>query len=160
MKLWFSLTLVCCALVCLFLSCTRVVGLNHPWQVVGSGPWLDRSRELASDAPTVSVVTSIECDSARAGPWQSLVLDGALTADHLALPGPGTHGPPKTDQALASYRSSRQLRPTPSSNLPHEITGFQAPNRRIGVLQQPLASQGRRPFVLVRGVNIGTMVII
>src|SRR5664280_1306576 len=82
MKLWFSLTLVCCALVYLILSFTRVVGLNHPWQVVGSGPWLDRGREPASDAPTVSVVTSIEFDSACAGPWQSLVLDGALTADH------------------------------------------------------------------------------
>ena len=128
MKLWFSLTLVCCALVGLFLSFTRVVGPNHPWQVVGSGPWLDRGREPAFDAPTVSVVTSIEFDSARAGPWQSLALDGALTADHLAPSGPGTLGPPKTDEALANYRSSRQLRLTPSSNLPHEITGFQAPN--------------------------------
>lgn len=128
MKLWFSLTLVCCALVGLFLSFTRVVGPKHPWQVVGSGPWLDRGREPAFDAPTVSVVTSIEFDSARAGPWQSLALDGALTADHLAPPGPGTLGPPKTDEALANYRSSRQLRLTPSSNLPHEITGFQAPN--------------------------------
>ena len=128
MKLWFSLTLVCCALVGLFLSFTRVVGPNHPWQVVGSGPWLDRGREPAFDAPTVSVVTSIEFDSARAGPWQSLALDGALTADHLAPPGPETHGPPKTDGALASYGSSRQLKPTPSSTLLHEITGFQAPN--------------------------------
>ena len=128
MKLWFSLTLVCCALVCLFLSCTRVVGLNHPWQVVGSGPWLDRGRESASDAPTVSVVTSIEFDSACAGPWQSLVLDGALTADHLAPPGPGTHGPPKTDEALARYRSSWQLKSTPSSNLRHEIADFQGSN--------------------------------
>ena len=128
MKLWFSLTLACCTLVCLILSFTRVVGLNQAWQVVGSGPWLDRAREPASDAPTVPVVTSIEFDSARAGPWQSLVLDGALTADHLAPPGPETHGPPKTDGALASYRSSRQLKPTPSSTLLHEITGFQAPN--------------------------------
>ena len=128
MKLWFSLTLVCCALVGLFLSFTRVVGPNHPWQVVGSGPWLDRGREPAFDAPTVSVVTSMKFDSARAGPWQSLILDGALTADHLAPPGPETHGPPKTDGALASYGSSRQLKPTPSSTLLHEITGFQAPN--------------------------------
>src|SRR5271165_2069999 len=92
MKLWFSLTLVCCALVCLILSLPQPAGLNHPWQVVGSGPWLDQVREPASDAPTVPVVTSIEFDSARAGPWQSLVLDGALTADHLAPPGPETHG--------------------------------------------------------------------
>ena len=89
MKLWFSLTLVCCALVGLFLSLTRLIGLNHRWQVVGSGPWLDRGKEPASDVPTVSVVTSIEFDWARAGPWQSLVLDGALTADYLAPPGPG-----------------------------------------------------------------------
>src|SRR5664280_43066 len=124
MRLWFSLTLVCCALVYLILSFTRVVGLNHPWQVVGSGPWLDRGREPASDAPTVSVVTSIEFDSARAGPWQSLVLDGALTADHLPPPGPGTHGPPKNDEALASYRSSRRLRPTPSSKFPTKLLAF------------------------------------
>jgi len=125
MKLWFSLTLVCCALVCLFLSFTRVVGLNHPWQVVGSGPWFDRGREPVSEAPTVSLVTSIEFDSARAGPWQSLVLDGALTADHLAPPGSETHGPPKTDEALARYRSTWQLKSTPSSNLRHEIADFQ-----------------------------------
>src|SRR5271167_2384892 len=126
MKLWFRLTLVCCVLVCLLLSLTQVVGLNHPWQVVGSGPWLDRGREPVSDALTVSVITSMEFDSARAGPRQSLVLHGALPADHLAPPGPETHGPPMTDGALQSYRSSRQLRPTPSSNLFHEITGFQA----------------------------------
>ena len=128
MKLWFRLTLVGCLLVCLLLSLTRALGLNHPWQVVSSGPWLDRGKEPVSDAPTVSVVTSMEFDSARAGPWQSLILDGALTADHLAPPGPETHGPPKTDGALASYGSSRQLKPTPSSTLLHEITGFQAPN--------------------------------
>jgi hypothetical protein len=128
MKLWFRLTLVCCVLVGLLLSLTPALGLNHPWQVVGSGPWLDRGREPVSDAPTVSVVTSREFDSARAGPRQSLVLDGPLTTDHLAPPGPETHGPPKTDGALVSYRSSRQLKPTPSSTLLHEITGFQAPN--------------------------------
>ena len=127
MKRWFSLTLVGCALVCLFLSFTRVVGLNHPWQVVGSGPWFDRGREPGSEAPTVSL-SSLELDSARAGPWQSLVLDGALTADHLAPPGPGTHGPPKTDEALARYRSSWQLKSTPSSNLRHEIADFQGSN--------------------------------
>jgi|SRR5208283_1204841 len=117
MKLWFPLTLVCCALVCMFLSFTRVLGLNHPLQVVGSGPWLDRGREPASDAPTVSVVTNMEFDSTLAGPQQSLVLDGPLTADHLAPPGPETHGPPKTYEALTKCRSSQQLKPTPSSNV-------------------------------------------
>ena|SRR5271167_1133300 len=128
MKLWFRLTLVCCLLVCLLLSLTPALGLNHPWQVVGSGPWLDRGREPMSDGPTVSVVTSMEFDSARAGPPQSLVLHGALTADHLAPPGPETQGPPRKDGALASHRSSRQLKPTPSSTLLHKITGFRAPN--------------------------------
>ena len=120
MKLWSSLTLVGCALVCLFLSFTRVVGLHHPWQVVGSGPWFDRGREPVSDAPTVSLVTNIGFDSARAGPWQSLDLDTTLTADDLAPPGSETHGPPKTDEALARYRSSWQLKSMPLSNHRHE----------------------------------------
>ena len=118
MKLWFRLTVVCCVLMRSLLSLTPVLGLrSHPWQVVGSGPWLDRGRGPVSDAPRVSVLTSMEFDSARAGPQQSLVLDGPLTTDHLAPPGPATHGPPKTDGALATYRSSRQLKPTPSSTL-------------------------------------------
>ncbi len=44
-----------------------------------------------------------------------------------------------TDRASASCRSSPQLNPTPSSNLLGEITGFQPPNSKIGVLHQPLA---------------------
>jgi len=45
-----------------------------------------------------------------------------------------------TDRASASCRSSRQLNPTPSSNLLGEITGFQPPNSKIEVSHQPLAS--------------------
>ena len=125
MKRWFSLTLVGCALVCLFLSFTPVVGPHHPWQVVGSGPCFDRGREPVSEAPTVSLVTSLEFDSARAGPWPSLDLDTPPTADYLAPPGSETHGPPKTDETLARYRSNGQLKSTPSSNLRHEIADFQ-----------------------------------
>jgi len=59
--------------------------------------------------------TLLEFDSARAGPWQSLDLDAPPTADYLAPPGSETHGPPKTDEALARYRSSWHLKSTPSS---------------------------------------------
>jgi hypothetical protein len=48
--------------------------------------WFDRGREHVSDVPAVSLVASVEFDSVRAGPRQSLALDGALTADHLAPP--------------------------------------------------------------------------
>ena len=129
MKLWFRLTLVCCVLVGLLLSLTPALGLNHPWQVVGSGPWLDRGREPVSDAPTVSVVTSMEFDSARAGPRQPLDLDGTLTADRLAPPGPETHGPPKTYGALASYRSSWQLKGRHRATFSTTLLAFK---RRIG----------------------------
>ena len=128
MKLWFRLTLVGCVLVCLLLSLTQPAGLNHPLQVVGSGPWLDQGREPASGSLTAEVVRRMQFDPAHAGPPTSLELDCAWTATDIGPPGQETHGPPKTEEAFASYRSSRQLRPTPSSNLPHEITGFQAPN--------------------------------
>jgi hypothetical protein len=45
MKLWFRLTLVCCVLLCLFLSLPQSVGLNHGLQIVGARPWFDRERE-------------------------------------------------------------------------------------------------------------------
>ena len=126
MKLWFPLTLVCCLLVCLsiFLSLTQAV-LNQPLQTVGLGPRLDRGAKAASDAPTSSLVRCMEFDPARVG---SLVLDRALSAGNISPPGGNTHGPPEPMGRWASYRSSRQLKPPPSSNLFHEITGFQPPN--------------------------------
>jgi hypothetical protein len=91
-KLWLRLTLtfIGLALVCLLLNLSQPAGLHHPSQVAGSGPWLDRGREPASDAPTVSIVRSMEFDPARAGPFGSLVLDFALTAGNISPPGQET----------------------------------------------------------------------
>jgi hypothetical protein len=121
MKLWFRLTLVGGVLVCLFFSLTQAVGLNHPLQVVGSGPWLDPGREPASDAPTVSVGRSMELP-ARAEPFESQLVDYALTANHLGPPGAAVPWTTAADGALASCRSSRQLNQRPRANLLRKIT--------------------------------------
>jgi hypothetical protein len=94
MKRWFYLALVCCLLLCLCLSLPQTVDPNHDLPIVGLRPEFDRGREPASDAPTVSVVTSMRCDQPRAGPLRSLILDCASTAGHLGPPGSKTHGPP------------------------------------------------------------------
>jgi len=95
MKLWFRLTLVCCVLLCLFLSLPQSVDLNHGLQIVGARPWFDREREPASNAPPVSVVTRIGFDLLRAAPLASLPLDRAWAAGNLDPPASQTHGPPK-----------------------------------------------------------------
>src|SRR5713101_5383191 len=127
MNLWFRLTLVCCVLVCLsmLLSLTQEVGLNQLLPIVASGPWLDVGREPASDAPTVSTVRSTEFDPARIG---SLVPDCALSANNIGPPGAGDPQATGTDGALPSCRSSRQLKPTPSSDLSTKLLGFQPLN--------------------------------
>jgi hypothetical protein len=125
MKLWLRLTLVCCVLLCLFLSLPQAVGLNHRLPIVGLRPWFDRGREPASDAPTVSLVTRMRFDQPRAGPLAFLVLDCAWTADNLGPPGPGDHGPQEPDRALPSCRSIKLATPTNAleHTLLHEITG-------------------------------------
>jgi hypothetical protein len=95
MKRWFHLTLVCCVLLCLCLSLPQAVDLNHDLPIVGLRPEFDRGREPASDAPTVSVVTSMRFDQPRAGPLASLIHDCAATAGNLGPPGSETHGPPE-----------------------------------------------------------------
>ena len=130
MKLWLRLTLtfIGLALVCLLLNLSQPAGLHHPSQVAGSGPWLDRGREPASDAPTVSIVRSLEFHPARAGPFGSLVLDGAWTAANISPPGQETHGPPEPmgpwRVAGQAGNSNQRHRATFSTKLP-------AFNRRI-----------------------------
>ena len=92
MKFWFPLTLVCCLLLCLCLGLPQAVDLNHGLPIVGLRPEFDR--EPASDAPTVSVVTSMRFDQPRAGPLASLIHDCESTAGHVGPPGSETHGPP------------------------------------------------------------------
>lgn len=95
MKVWFRLTLVCCVLLCLFLSLPQSVGLKHGLQIVGSRPWFDREREPTSDASPVSVVTRMRFDLPRAAPLASLLLDCAWAGGNLGPPGSETPGPPK-----------------------------------------------------------------
>jgi hypothetical protein len=119
MKLWFRLTLVCCVLLCLFLSLPQAVGLNHRLQIVGSRPWFDRGREPASDAPTVSVVGSMGLDPVRAGPLAPLVLDCAWTAGNLGPPGPEIHGTPEPigPWRIAGQAVEPATPPAPTSTL-------------------------------------------
>ena len=128
MKRWFHLTLVCCLLLCLCLGFAQAVDMNRDLPIVGLRPEFDRGRQPASDAPTVSVVTSMRFDQPRAGPLRSLIHDCASTAGHLGPPGSEAHGATGADRAWASCRSSRKLKPTPSSNLVQEIIGFQPNN--------------------------------
>ena len=120
---WFRLTLVCCVLLGLLLGLTQAVDWNYQ-PVVSSGTSFDRGTKATSDSPTSSVVESMAFDLARVRPsdlWSSIV--GRLRA----ILGPlasGTAGH-RSRWALASCR---QLKPTPSSNLPHQITVSQPKN--------------------------------
>lgn len=114
MKLWFRRTLVCGALVGLLLGLTQVVGLNYPFPLVGSGSWFDRGREPVSDAPTVSLIRSMEFDPARATPLQFLALDCALTAGNISPPGQATYGRPELMGPWRVASPTRQLKAKPS----------------------------------------------
>ena len=129
MKRWFHLTLVCCILLALCLSFAQAVDLNLDLPIVGLRPEFDRGREPASDAPTVSVVTSMRFDPPRAGPLRSLIHDCASTAGHLGPPGWETHGPPERigPGRVAGKRSRQQLRPTPRARFFPEFTGSNHP---------------------------------
>ena len=126
MKRWFPLTLVCCLLACLsmLLSLTQAV-LHQPLQTVGLGPRLDLGGKAASDAPSSSLVRCMEFDPARVA---SLVLDRALPAGNISPPGEKTHRPPEPmGRGRVADQAGNSNQP-PSSNLLHEITGFQPPN--------------------------------
>jgi hypothetical protein len=120
MKPWFSLTIVCWALLCLLLGLSQQAGLYHASQVSGSSAWLDRCREPASGSPTALVVESTQFDPARAGPLTSLVLEDSWSKGNIGPPGQETYGPPKTigiRRLPFRDRSSKQQRAT----LPQEI---------------------------------------
>jgi hypothetical protein len=143
MKRWFHLTLVCCLLLCLCLSFAQAVGLNHDLPIVGFRACFDRGRELASDAPTVSVVTSMRFDQPRAGPLRSLIHDCASTAGHLGPPGSETHAPPEPigpGRVAGLAVKPATPKPTPSSTVRRENTGSNHQFQKFGVLQQPLAN--------------------
>ena len=104
MTSWFRLTLCFLALLCLLLHLTQPADLNHQLPIVGWGSWFAPHTESATDAPTVSVATSMQ-SSARAGARQSLVFSGTLTVVNTGPPGWGRVGPPAVIAVLASCRS-------------------------------------------------------
>jgi hypothetical protein len=112
MKPWFSLILICWALLFLLLRLSQQAGLNHPLLVVGSGQWLDGRREPASGYPTASVLRSMEFDQARAAPLESLVVDYALTAVNMGPPGQESHGTPQSTGPWRVAGQSQQLKAT------------------------------------------------
>src|SRR5260370_31037323 len=141
MKRWFRLTLVCCVLLCLWLSLPQAVGLDHGFPIVGLRSYFDRGTESASDAPTVSVVRSMRFDQPRAGPLRSLILDGEWTASNLGPPGSETHAPP---EPIGHGRLPGQaVKPTTPTNTSSTLFSAnllpQAQFSRIAVSQQPLA---------------------
>jgi hypothetical protein len=94
MTTWFRLTLVCCVMLGLLLGLTQAVDWNYQ-PVVSSRSSFDRGTKATSDSPTSSVVGSRVFYLARAGPFQSLVLDCGLTAGDNDPPGQENHGPPE-----------------------------------------------------------------
>ena len=123
-----TLSLVCGALLCLLLGRNPPADWNSQSYVVRSQPCFDQGKEAASDSPTTSVVGSMEFDPARAGPFGSLVLDGASTAGNMGPPGQESHGPP---EPMGPWRVAGQAG---NSNQPHRATfstKLLALNRRI-----------------------------
>ena len=94
MTTWFRLTLVCFVMLGLLLGLTQAVDWNYQ-PVVSSRSSFDRGTKATSDSPTSSVVGSRVFHLARAGPFQSLVLDCGLTAGDNDPPGQENHGPPE-----------------------------------------------------------------
>lgn len=114
----FRLTLLCLVLLCLLLSLTQPAEFNHLFPIVGLGSFFARQTEPATDAPTVSVVRSMQ-SSARAGPRQSLVFSCTLTVVNTGPPGWGRHGPPAVIAALASCRSGGHAGNSKTNTLEH-----------------------------------------
>jgi hypothetical protein len=98
------LTLLCLVMLCLLLSLTHPAELDHLLPIVGSGSWFARHPESRTDAPTVSVVRSMQ-SSAWTGSRQSLVFSFTLTLVNTGPPGWGRHGPPAAIAVFANRRS-------------------------------------------------------
>src|SRR5262249_6959019 len=129
MKVCFRLTLVCCVLLCLFLSLPQSIGLEHGLQIVGSRPWFDRERETTSDASPVSVVTRIRFDPPGPAPLASLLLDCAWAAGNLGPP--GTENPGYRNRSGLGKLPVKPSTPTNASStllsrkLPAQLTNFE-----------------------------------
>ena len=78
MKPWFSLTLVCWALLCLLLSLSQQATVNYDPRAPDEARSAALGRELASTWPRVSSVTTFGFHPARAEPLESLPIHFAL----------------------------------------------------------------------------------
>lgn len=111
------LTLLCLVMLCLLLGLTQPAEFDHLLPIVGSISWFAPPTESETDAPTVSVVRSMQC-SARAGARQSLNFSGTLTAVDTGPPGWGS-GPPAVIAVLASCRSGENTSNSKTNPLGH-----------------------------------------
>ena len=115
MKRWLRKTLVCCVLICLFLSLPQTVGFNHGLQIVGLRPEFDQGKE--PDLRRHSL--GCQKHEIRSGShWISHVSDARMCvpgAGNLGPPGAETHGPPEPIglARVAGQAVNRQLQLTP-----------------------------------------------
>jgi hypothetical protein len=123
MKPWFRLTLVCCVLLCLFLSLPQAVGLNHGLQIVGLRPEFDQGKD---DLRRHSL--GCQKHEIRSGShWISRVSGARMCVDcagNLGPPGPETHRPPEPIGLgrVAGQAVNRQLQLTPRVHSSREFT--------------------------------------
>jgi hypothetical protein len=130
MKRWLRLTLVCCVLLCLFLSLLPAVGLHHGLQIVGLRPEFDQGKE--PDLRRHSL--GCQKHEIRSGShWISCVSGARMCVDcagNLGPPDPETHGPPEPIGLgrVAGQAVNRQLQLTPRVHFSSRIYCPQATN--------------------------------
>jgi hypothetical protein len=124
MKPWLRLTLVCCVLLCLFLSLPQAVGLTHGLQIVGLRPEFDQGKE-----PDLRH-HSLDCQKHEI---RSGSVSGARMcvdcSGNLGPPGLETHGPPEPIglERVAGQAVNRQLQLTPRVHSSREFTALKPP---------------------------------
>jgi hypothetical protein len=129
MKRWLRLTLVCCVLLCLFLSLPRAVGLNHGLQIVGLRPEFDHGKEPDLRLHSLGYQKH-EIQSGST--WIPRVSGARLCVHCVGNLGPPvqTHGPPEPIGLgrVAGQAVNRQLQLTPRVHSSPPIYCPQAPN--------------------------------
>jgi hypothetical protein len=115
MKRWLRLTLVCCVLLCLFLSLPQAVGLHHRLPIVGLRPEFDQGKEPDLRGHSLGC----QKHEIRSGSHWISRLSGARMclgcAGTLGPPGPETPGPPELIGLgrVAGQAVNRQLQLSP-----------------------------------------------
>lgn len=130
MKRRFRLTLVCCVLLCLFLSLPRAVDLNHDSQIVGLRPEFDHEKEPDLRLHSLGFHTH---EIQSGSHWISRVSGARMCADctgNLGPPGPETQGPPEPIGLgrVAGQAVNLQLQLTPPAHSSPQIYCSQTTN--------------------------------